>query len=148
VKAIQNILVPIDLSDISDPCLVYALELSKKLHAWLHLLHAVHEPVEASGFSTPHVSMDRVHEETKGRMERQIRLYAASHLGGLTNFVTEVRIGPPHTVIVQYAEEKDIDLIIMGERRKGKLAHALSQKTTHKVLENSGRPILRLIVSD
>ncbi len=144
----KNILVPIDLSDMSDPCVAYALELSRKLDARLHLLHAIHEPAEASGFSTPHVSMDRIHEETKGRIERKIRRYAASQLGSFGNFSTEVRIGPPHTIITQYADEEDIDLIVIGTRRKGKLAHALSQKTTNKILESTDRPVLRLIISD
>lgn len=148
MKEIRNILVPIDLSDTFDSCVAYALELAKKLKARLHLLHTIHEPVNASGFSTPHVSLDKIHEEMKGRMERQLRLYATSQLKGFTNFVTEVKIGPPQAIIAQYAEEKDIDLIVIGERRKGKLAHALSQKTTNKVLESSGRPVLRLIISD
>jgi nucleotide-binding universal stress UspA family protein len=126
----------------------YALELAKNLGARLHLLHAIHEPADASGFSTPHVSLDKAREEAKGRLERRLRLYATSQLVGFTNFVAEVAIGPPHNVIARYADDKDIDLIIIGERRKGKLAQALSQKTTNKILESSNRPILRLIISD
>ncbi len=146
MKDIKNILIPIDLSDAFDPCISYALELAKKFDAKLHLLHAIHEPSESSRFSTPHVAMDKAHEETRGRMKRQLLLYASSKLGGFTNFVTEVEIGPPHAVITRYAEKKNIDLIVTGERRKGKLAHAFSQKTTSKVLESSDKPILRVII--
>ncbi len=148
MREIKSILVPVDLSDPFDSCVSYAVELARKFNAKLHLLHIIHEPSEASGFSTPHVSMDRAHEETKGRMKRQLLRYASSQLGGFTSFVAEVEIGPPHTVITRYAEEKDIGLIITGERRKGRLAHALSQKTTRKILEGSNKPVLRLIISN
>jgi nucleotide-binding universal stress UspA family protein len=148
LKEIKNIMVPIDLTvtDLSNSCVDYALGLAKKLDATIHLLHAIHEPQEASGFSTPHVSMDRVHEEAKGRLERKVRVYAASQIGDSADFVTEVRIGLPAEVITQYANDKNIDLIVIGEKRKGKVAQALSQKTVSKILGSSDRPVLRLIL--
>ncbi|MBW2057294.1 MAG: universal stress protein [Deltaproteobacteria bacterium] len=147
MKEIKNILVPIDLSDILSPCVTYGLELARRFGARLHLLYAVHEPGEASGFSTPHVAMDRVHEEAKRRADRQLRLYAASNLGDFSDFVTAVRIGSPHSVINQYADKEGIDLIVMGVKRRGRLAQALSQKTTNRVLESSAKPVLRLVIS-
>ena len=133
-----------NLFDIFDSCVAYTLKLSEKLDERLLFLHAILEPAESSGFSTPHVSMDRVYEE-KERTESEVYLYAASQLKDFNNFVTVVGIGAAHTVIARYGEERDIDLIVIRERRKGKLARALSQKTTSKVLESSDRLDLKVL---
>jgi nucleotide-binding universal stress UspA family protein len=147
LQKFKNILVPVDFSGTTEPSIGYGLQLSEKFNAKLHLLHAVHEAGEDSGLSSPHVSVEKSLEESKERLERELLRYAVSQLGTSADYVTEVRIGPPHTVIIEYAEEKDVDLIVIGERRMGKIAHALYQKTANQVLEGSDRPVLRLIIT-
>jgi hypothetical protein len=59
--------------DIFDSCVAYALKLAKKFDERLFFLHATHDHAEASGYSMPHVSIDRICEE-KESTERGLPL--------------------------------------------------------------------------
>jgi nucleotide-binding universal stress UspA family protein len=65
--------------------------------------------------------------------ENQLQRFQAS---------AEVREGTPFYEIIQFAKEKDIDLIVMGTHGHTGLVHVLMGSVTEKVVRKSPCPVL------
>ena len=50
--------------------------------------------------------------------------------------------GHPVDKIIQYAEEKDVDIIVIGSRGKGGLADVTMGTTSRRVLRRCSKPVL------
>jgi len=53
-----------------------------------------------------------------------------------------VRPGTPATEIVHYAEEEDIDLIVMGTHGRGFMSHMVMGSVAEKVVRTAPCPVL------
>lgn len=53
-----------------------------------------------------------------------------------------VSVGTPAEAIAQYADEQDVDQIVMGRQGQGGLQSLLLGSVVHKVLHLSSRPVL------
>lgn len=114
-----DILVGIDFSDASEKALNLGLDLAEQSGARLHILHVVYPPgpialpdglVGYAGGEYQEVAA--VRERARSEMEvlvekRQVRLDEI-------NWTSEVVSGYPTREVVGYAEDNDIDAIIMG----------------------------------
>src|SRR5947208_16233907 len=112
---LRRILVPTDFSKHSENALTYAVAFADKFGSELSLLHVVQDlalfipdmvtvapplaPTVEQLTSAVHVAFDRLIEENQ-----------------LQNFPVhkEVREGTPFYEIIRFAQETDIDLIVMG----------------------------------
>jgi nucleotide-binding universal stress UspA family protein len=56
--------------------------------------------------------------------------------------VSEVLAGDPADEIVAYADNHDVDLIVVGSRGRGTLASTLLGSVSHAVLQEARRPVL------
>lgn len=115
----QRILVAVDLSPDSDQVCVRAREVAKKYTAKLHLLHVVeYIPVEPMGealLPSVEVSDDLVASATT-----RLQSLATEHQLGDAPRV--VRVGNIKAELVQYAEEINADLVVLGSRERHGLA--------------------------
>ena len=113
---IERILVPTDFSDYSDPALSHGIKLALEHSAELHLFHAI------VLFEEDLVKMDHAIPDSS-RLRKALAEIARKRMGalvrdhGLPNLVCiqvqrrGISAAPP---IVEYAQEVDIDLIVMG----------------------------------
>ena len=62
-------------------------------------------------------------------------------LGGLQASVV-TRVGHPSVEIVQYAKDRNVDLIVIGTNRRGLLAHMLVGGVVEKVARKAPCPVL------
>jgi nucleotide-binding universal stress UspA family protein len=69
------------------------------------------------------------------------RLIAENHLGHLPVH-SEVREGNPFQEIVQFARDRDVDLIVMGTHGRSGLVHVLMGSVTEKVVRKAPCPVL------
>ncbi len=111
---IQNILVPIDLSDNSSNALCFAAGFAQDLGLPLTVLHTVHpvqgSPADAS-FSATQMIANR-----KKNVEQFVADLAMDHphLISLQNAVTKTTVGLASTEIIHYSKEKPGTIVIMG----------------------------------
>ena len=140
----NRILVPTDFSDSSDAALEYARALAQKFDASLFLLHVI-EPTFTAGAFTNEMYVP----ETPG-------MYAVLLKEALSKFAhrvrpsdraryaatTEVITGPCAGTIVQYAADRDIDLIVMGTHGRTGLAHLLMGSVAEHVVRAAPCPVL------
>jgi nucleotide-binding universal stress UspA family protein len=140
---LQRILVPTDFSLHSQKALTYAAAFAEKFGAELFVLHvfqdlAVFQP-DAVAVGPP--VMPPVEELAAAARTSLQRVIQEQNFKGF-KVTPEVREGSPFDEIVDFAKEKNIDLIIMGTHGRGWLAHVLLGSVTQKVIRKSPCPVL------
>jgi nucleotide-binding universal stress UspA family protein len=107
MKATKKILVATDFAEASDAALVYARSLAKAFGAQLHVLHVMENQFLRPSFKSPAAVEAGIAARVAERLTKEDR--AALHA------VTAVRMSDePFDEIIRYAEDEDIDLIVMG----------------------------------
>jgi nucleotide-binding universal stress UspA family protein len=138
----DRILIPTDGSDSAKSAVKMALGLAETHGATLHVLFIVNQPASVSGvgegFSGLDNLLDALEEEghnatgeiVEQARERDIETTAA------------VRRGNPHDDILAYADESDIDVIVMGTHGRTGVKRALLGSVTEDVVRHSEIPVL------
>jgi nucleotide-binding universal stress UspA family protein len=140
---LTKVLVPTDFSEPSAKAVAYGEELARRFGASLHVLHAVEEPLaqgwDAYGF--PGLLPERRAEmlaDAQRRLEEAVPPVERDRQA--TELVT--CLGEPHREIVRFANERGIDLIVMGTHGRGGMAHLLLGSVAEKVVRTAPCPVL------
>lgn len=148
----SQILVPLDGSENSERALPHAQELARVSGATLHLIQVVSHSEELDmargggyGFLAAEYSQDLAERYITSRLNNagEYLKEAAARLetGGI-KAETAVKEGAAAENIIGYAQEKGIDLIIMGTRGQGGIQRFLLGSTTDRVLRTGHLPVL------
>ena len=117
----KNILFCTDLSEDANIAFFHALDLAKKHHAKLHILHIPH-----SSYSyCRHVVDEHVPEGAEGgeaffsediakRAEEALKKEYQAKLGDFKGYEFVIKSGSPDVEIIRYARKHKIDVIVMG----------------------------------
>jgi len=138
---INRILVAVDFSTNSDRALDYAGMLARRFGASLHLLHVV-EPmslgspsIDASAFATPgwnKLLAEDAHRELTS-LGAPFQPYVAT---------TSVLYGDPSSCILRDADDRQMDLIVMGTHGRGALAQLMMGSVAERVVRIASCPVL------
>lgn len=134
----MKILIGTDFSSHSMIALNYAVELANILNAELHLITAYQLITDVD-------TQTLLDKETQNDMEQRIKSVASGIIPLLTNdkrLSIEVLKGNPVECIVEYAENQNIDLIIIGTQGNRSLANVLFGSTSKKIIEHTKIPVL------
>ena len=136
----DRILVPTDGSQSSKNAARNAIELAEDLGASIHVLYAM-DMGDAAFVAVPSdIEETRERLETKGRrFTRELREMVDE--AGI-DCVADVRSGIAPEVIVDYAEEHGIDLIVMGKRGRGDPDKPAIGSITHRVIGSTDATVL------
>ncbi len=141
------ILVPTDGSEVAETAVEHALDLADRYGAELHTLYIVDTGSMDMSFGTEQVERLRAGQfgEMEG-LESQAR-HATGRVArraeerGLS--ITEhIRAGQPHVEIIDYADENDIDLVVMGSHGRGGVQRFLLGSVAERVLRTTHQPVL------
>ena len=136
----DTMLIPYDGSDEARHGAEQGLGLAAALGASVHALYVINIP------GTPRALALRDDEE---ELRERYREYADEVLGDLSEMandhsietVTATRTGSVTGEIVKYADEQDVDAIVMGSAYRGKVG-ALIGGTTDKVVRSATVPVI------
>jgi general secretion pathway protein E len=134
MRSMKRILVPCDFSQFSEAAISRACELAMKLDAGLHLLHVVTEP---GLMRTAEPEVDRL-RHVRERLNQQLQPHVVVQLCVEQAVVT----GVPYREICRYAEEHEIDLIVMGTHGRTGLAYVAIGSVAERVLRSAPCPVL------
>jgi nucleotide-binding universal stress UspA family protein len=141
--ALKRILVPVDGSDSSFQAAKFAIKLAKMAEAEIIFMHAVVNPPYVD-YTTPGNVVVRYIEEAKRHAEKWF-----SDLGGLAeksgvSFSSEavLDIASASDSIVNYAEGKKADLIVMGTKGRTGLKRFLLGSVASGVLAHAKCSVL------
>lgn len=126
------ILVPTDGRENTERAIEEAIELATVHDATLHALYVVNSAEIAPGLDF---------EDLVPIGEEAVE-YVADRAAeaGLTDVRTNVRHGLRHRAILEYADEHDVDLVVMGRNRG--LERFLRSSVSERVAEGASTPVL------
>lgn len=143
----DNILIPTDGSTTANVAVSHAVDLAAQYGAKLHALYVV--DIDAVNFGLGTEQVDRIKQGNFGEMS-EIRENADAATGVVVDAAAErdvsvheeVRVGTPHDVIAGYADNQDIDLVVMGSHGRSGVRRALLGSVTERVLRSTHVPVL------
>jgi universal stress protein A len=140
---LQRILLPTDFSEYSAAARMYACAFAQQFGAELHVLHVIQDlaplvPEPGAALAPPIDYLRELELNANAMLERVID---ANWAVG-KSIVKVVRQGPPFLEIVRYAQEANIDLIVLGTHGRGGLAHMLLGSVAEKVVRKAPCPVL------
>ena len=135
MTAIQRILLPTDFSATSYAALRHAITMAQAFGARLYLLHVPGDTGEHFEANFPIGQFEDLAQE-------QLRMFLSpDEIAQLTPEYA-LRIGAPADEIVQYAQARDIDLIVMGTHGRSGVAHLLMGSVAEQVVRIAPCPVL------
>lgn len=135
----ENVLAPTDGSDNAARGVAHGIKLAAETDAHLHVLFVVDETVYGSstGLSSYEAYLEKVADDAEDLVETVVE--EATERG--VESTTSVVRGTPHEEILDYADARDIDLIVMGKRGEtGGTTHIGS--VTDRVLQRATVPVM------
>ena len=133
--AMKKVLVPVDFGEASDAALIYARNLAKTFGADLHVLHVTENLFLRPMANNPAAIEAGIANRLAERLtadDRQL-LHAVAVLR---------KSDAPAEEIVRYANEENVDLIVMGTHGRVKVAHLLMGSVAEKVVRTASCPVL------
>lgn len=142
----EDILVPTDGSEGTNKAVEHALDIAKKYDATAHVVYVVN----TSAYST--LPADSNWESITAALEDEGKQATGEIVEEMqdvgVNAVPSVEEGIPHKTILEYADDNDIDLIVMGTHGKSGLDRLLLGSVTEKVVRASKVPVLTVRMVD
>ena len=138
--ALKHILVPTDFSETSEAALRYGVALAHAFKAQLHLLHVAEHRGEAG--AEPEHPIGLVDETTQTAAQEQLVALLTEREIQELRPERAMRIGKPYNEIVRYAQEHEIDLIVMGTHGREGVARVLIGSVAEKVVRRAPCPVL------
>ncbi|WP_416839278.1 universal stress protein [Haloferax sp. DFSO52] len=134
----EDILIPTDGSVGTGRALEHALELAGP-ESTIHVLSVVDQRVYlAAGGDQQDAVIQSLRDDAIEAVEA-----CAEECRETCETTTAVREGVPHRIILEYADEHDIDVIVMGTHgRTGRDKLTSLGSVTERVVENAKRPVL------
>lgn len=136
---LEKILFPTDFSEASENAQRYAISFAKSFNARLYLL-TVNQPLNMA-FLDPLIIHDLYANRETAVQENLNRLRAEIAQQDI-EIVSEMRRGSPFLEIVSFAQETEIDLIIMGTHGWSGLDHLFMGSTAEAVVRKAPCPVL------
>ena len=143
----ERILVPTDGSTVAEAAVDHALDIAGRYGAEVHALYVADTDAIAYGVGAEQV--DRIRQGKFERMD-DLREEAKAATGDVAERGAERGLtvhehhagGKPHRLIADYAEDEDIDLVVMGSHGRAGVRRALLGSVTERTLRSTDVPVL------
>lgn len=139
----NEILFPTDGSDGAAAALDHAIDLAEVHDAAIHLLFVVDTTYLGGGAAEATVveSLQTAGEQTLEDGADRIRARGLA-------VTRELRRGEPYRAILDYCEEMDVDLVVMGTHGRSGLERFLLGSVTEKIVRAADVPVLTVRAED
>ena len=140
---VNRILYPVDLSSASSKIVDYVKEMADTFNAEIYTIFVAHVTDYYSSIEMPYTLMNNFESEIIKGAEKQITDFVDTSFSDRT-VETKVVPGHPGEEILNFAREKDIDLIIMGTHGRTGIGRILFGSVANYVVKNASIPVLTL----
>lgn len=139
----ETILFPTDGSDASLRALDHALELAGTYDATLHVLYVVDTSYSYGDFDGAAVDLTPMFEALREEGERAIgAVEERAEAAGVDVVGATREDGTVHRALLEYADEIDADLIVMGTHGRRGLNRWLLGSVTERIVRTADVPVL------
>lgn len=132
----ETILVAIDGSESSRRALSHAIRVGKRDDATLHVLTVVETRANPMKFGV--LEVDELNRSLSGMVEDILEEYDDAGI----EIVGEVRRGNPADVVLNYAEEIDADLLVVGQRGADSIETTILGSTADRLARSTTIPLV------
>ncbi|MGZ4033994.1 MAG: universal stress protein [Bacteroidia bacterium] len=136
----KTIIIPTDFSETADNALNYSIELAKITGAKVVLLHAYHFPVSSDDMSFQE-DVEADFEKTNRQTMEMLRDKALAKDPGVEIEIF-LKLGLAGDIIVDVAEEKKADLIVIGISETGVFGETVFGSNAVETIKDSAIPVL------
>ena len=135
---VKSILCPVDFSPSSDAAISYASSLAKEYDAELHLVHVYEESFAYvdGGFASAPVPL----ADPESEKERLEAIEPRKDIKSRREFI----VGHASDELVKYAEDHNIDLVVMGTHGRTGLSRLLMGSVAEAVVRKAPCPVLTI----
>lgn len=141
---LRSILVPIDFSIHSKNALKYAIPLAEQFGASLHLVFVVEPTVYPADLGFGQVVLPGVEEELREKGAEELQALIEREIGSRVQASCTVRTGSPHQEILNEAEEKNVDMIVVATHGHSGVEHMLFGSTADRIVRHAKCPVLTI----
>ncbi|HEX7016575.1 MAG TPA: universal stress protein [Cyclobacteriaceae bacterium] len=139
----KKILVPCDFSLPSVSAYRVALDIAQMSGGEIHLVNVIELPVLHDTVLMPVLSFEEaLLQELRERAEKQFEKLRKKYAGDFEDIILSVLYGNISIMLLQYIEEHDIDLVVMGTKGATGVREALIGSNTEKIVRRSPAPVL------
>jgi nucleotide-binding universal stress UspA family protein len=135
----KKMLIPLDGSELAEVVLVYAIELTSRLGLEVILFH-VYSPEEVELLPMRRTYIDKKVETMRRQLETQTKT-GPKPISEKVEVHGELAEGYPAEEIIRYADDKGIDIILMGTHGRSGINRWAMGSVADKVLRASKVPI-------
>ena len=145
----ETILIPTDGSECATHAIAHGLDVARRYDATVHALSVIDtaELLEL-GFAGDRSDFENTIEPLEDAAKRAVRSVEAHPNSDDLDVVAVVREGAPAETIVGYADDSDVDLIVMGTHGRRGVERYLLGSVTERVLRTADVPVLAVGPSD
>jgi nucleotide-binding universal stress UspA family protein len=136
----DDILIPTDGSEEVETAIEHAFDLAETYDATVHALYIVDDSRGGAGLMGADTESAMSELRTMGE-EAVNAIATRGREAGLT-VETAVREHLPHEGILHYADDNDIDLLVMSSRGRSGVSRFVFGSVTERVVRLSERPVL------
>jgi nucleotide-binding universal stress UspA family protein len=149
MQEIKTIITPVDFSENADKIARSAAYVAGKFGARLHLIFVVQNFEDYSGFFVPPVNLPNLEEEVLESAQKRMEEFVAANndiitQAGVTELDSEVLTGDVTEEILQYAQDKNGNLIIMGTHGYKGLERVMFGSVADKVVKTACCPVMTI----
>ncbi len=138
MPSFSNILVPVDFSEPSEQAFKFALLLARPYRATVHLMHDIELPTETiTGATIIREEMNEAAVEANRQIDELERLPEAAEVDVTRSLLKST---DPKRSILTYADENEIDLIVLGTHGRTDPLEDIIGSTAERVLRRSSCP--------
>lgn len=141
VKVLRKILIPTDFSKLSLEALEYALKIFELDELQIYLLHVL-DKTQARKTKKKKKSSEKNQRDDEKEAIKKLDNIAAQRLSKCGDVEQIVCRGEPYREIVKFAQEKNVDLIVISTHGRTGILHVLMGSVAEKIVRYSPVPVL------
>ncbi|MEZ4266013.1 MAG: universal stress protein [Myxococcota bacterium] len=140
----RRILCPVDFSECSRKAFYTAVGYARHFQAELDILHVSERTLSGAGYDEVEAEAAQVVRLESGLKRRLDELQADGFVtdADRERMILEIGGGKPYVEILRYAEERQVDLIVMGTHGHAGLRHVLIGSQAERVVRRAACHVL------
>lgn len=139
----ETILIPTDGSDGVERAISHGVDVADRYDATVHALSVIDAAnLLELGYTGDRADFEATVEPLEGHAKRAVEDVSEQARERGVEVVGVVRQGEPYESIVEYAEEGDVDLIVMGTHGRRGLSRYFLGSVTERVVRTVDVPVL------
>jgi nucleotide-binding universal stress UspA family protein len=139
---IKKILFATDFSEGSSHALLYAVDIAKHYGARLYFVHVIYDVAKTTGWYVPHVSIDEMYKDMEKSASAELEKTFIDEMRGFKDIERTVLKGTPYEELAKFAENNNVDLIVIGTHGRKGIDRMIFGSTAEQVIRNAPCPVL------